>query len=217
MTGRSKYTIIFPESQHIELLSSSIRKKDSGDYPFHERILLTFLEPLRRDFMRGRRAVANFDPERYAWQAYYVHVWIREYLVPYIILFQEAQDKFIIPYYSRDRTFDFPPALANKDEYVYATCQRVKHLAEEIYRIVKKGDPGEIHTVPQLTDELKLLLPQLLDHMIDYYNVLELFMPPVYEYAGEVRGISMLYHYQYIPILLYRITISELRRNWRHS
>jgi hypothetical protein len=177
---------VYPE-KNWKLLSTSIVEREDGRYPFYERILLTFLEPMRREIIRTNRAVANFSPLESPWQAYYVHVWFTEYFIPFVILFQQAQDRFIVPHYNR-LNWEFPEIINNEDTYVYATCDRLLSLTKEIYSLlrVQEGNQGQdkdkIHT---LSTDFRELVPEFTDHLIEYYNLLERFAPAIYQATGE--------------------------------
>lgn len=140
---------------------------------------------MRREIIRTNRAVVKFFPLEYPWQAYYVNIWFTEYFIPFVILFQQAQDRFIVPHYNR-LNWEFPEMINNEDVYVYATCERLLNLTKEIYALIKVEDHQNQDKIRDLSSDFKAMVPEFTDHLMEYYNILERFTPAMYQATGEV-------------------------------
>lgn len=141
---------------------------------------------MRREIIRTNRAVVQFSPIEYPWHAYYVHIWFTEYFIPFVILFQQAQDRFIVPHYNRLK-WEFPEMINNEDVYVYATCERLLNLTKEIYSLIRAPEPNQDKgKIRDLATDFKALVPEFTYHLNEYYNVLERFTPAMYQVTGEV-------------------------------
>lgn len=182
------YTTVYPvnpEPVLYRVLSESIPSNQDGYYQFPERVILTFLEPLRRDMIRVTRAVENFTPLEYPWQALAFHTWVSEYFVPYILLFQRAVDRYVVPHYSR-LGVDFPLSLRDPDIYIYSQCETLKILAKDISLLMQRRKE-DLLEVPLKVEQLKIMLPNFLERLRVWHSEVELFCIPIYSIWGEVN------------------------------
>jgi hypothetical protein len=171
------YAAVHPQNP-FHVLSESIPSNENGHYQFPERIFLTFIEPLRRDMIRATRAVENFSPLECPWQARYLHIWISEYFVPYILLFQESVDLYIVPHYTR-LGVDFPLSIRDRDTYIYSQCDLLKILAKDI-NLLMQSRGEDLTEVPVKVDQLKIALPALLERLRIWHSEVESFCVPIY-------------------------------------
>jgi hypothetical protein len=161
-------------TENWTLLSIGIAENREGYYPFYERSILNLSEPIRREIIRGERAVKNFNPLEQKWQVEYINQWVTNYFVPFILMFQRSFDEFLRPFYSKGAdAFDYPETLRSPDQFIYDSCDNLLRIVASIAKFTQENTKQHSEKIKAYVFELKTLFPQLSRRLDFFYTHME--------------------------------------------
>lgn len=175
---------IHPEIRKWELVSHAIPENDDGYYPFYQRVVLTFTEPLRRHKLRTLRAIAKLAQDSEPWKFQYLYLWTNEFFVPAVLLLKRAYDKFFIPHFIKQQV-GYPQSLWPPSQFICDACDTVCSLTKSLFELTK-GKRGSESVIADKTEKLLKLYPDLCMHIGWFLDALETFQTQVFKAKGEV-------------------------------
>lgn len=102
-----------------------------------------------------------------------------------MVLFQQALDRFIVPFY-KQRGASFSPKLDAPDFYIYECAEKIKGLTKKIYLLTRVViSPADNQTLNTLVNDLRELYIAFCCYLTKFYNEVERNNVPIYATWGE--------------------------------
>lgn len=176
---------IHPEVRKWDLVSHAIPENKGGYYPFYQRVVLTFTEPLRRHRLRALRALDKITADSEHWKFQFLYLWTNEFFVPAVLLLKRAYDKFFIPYFIKQQ-IDYPQSLWPPSKFLYEACDTVCALTKSLDELTNGTREDKVSVIAEKTEKLLKLYPELCVHVGWFLDGLETFQTLVFKEKGEV-------------------------------
>lgn len=162
----------------VQLTSTAVTASADGKYSYDNISFLFPHEPLRRELLRGKKALEGMDLTAHPWKAKYLRVWLDEFLIPIIADHHDSEDKIFDPSY--EKVGVKVPEKFVKDHA--ALVESLKTLSLSVHALIDHLQDGEQGSkLEGLRKEYQALFDLMEEHLADE----ERFWPEVIRQHGE--------------------------------
>lgn len=174
------------------LTSPIIPFSPDGIYSYPYKSMLIPHEALRREILRAKQAIDNFDPWKHPWKAEYLNEWFNIFFVPLFEIMLEINENLFIPY-SESVNIEYPDRFYTDIKHQLNIIEKIGEIIHDIYVWIKLYPSQRVESNKLRTEveEIQILFNNWVDKQILLLNDNEVYWPSSIDRFGVVSLILL--------------------------
>lgn len=200
------------------LTSTVVNSSPEGVYSYPYKAVLIPHEAMRREMLRAKHAIDNFDPWKHSWKADYLNEWYNGFFLPLMQNCHLIGKTIFLPYCEKCSI-----SMSNKlFKSFKSQLKRLIPIGEIIHDIYLTTRLHEFQTLQSLTklknevSEVQTLYNNWLQHEYEILNESEQFWPYHIDQLGVVSPFIPPYLILFYSLNLFFISFFLLENVFRH-
>ena len=158
----------------IKLLSRAIERTEDDYYTYDQQAVLFPHEPIRRELIRGQKALEFLDVVKYPWKAKYLQTWLADMLIPVILDHHDAEETHMTPFYAK-KGVRIPESMGGAHMKITKDLENIGLLADKLAE-----SPSQENVAA-----LKKVYDDMVEMMFEHFDDEERFWPEAIRSVGE--------------------------------
>eukprot|EP01038_Epipyxis_sp_PR26KG_P013161 gene13161-17630_t len=177
------------KAKGLHLTSTVIPFKPDGDYEYHDQFLLVPHEAIRRDMLRAKNALINFNVVVNPWKANFFHYWWHKFFSSFVRHHHHVEEEYVMKYYVQTKGEKIPERFSEDHGTLLARIDTVDRVSSELAALVAQhGTPSEADPIhEQITAKSLELVKEyndFNDHMLLHLAEEEEYFPEIFKKHG---------------------------------